>query len=195
MTAGGESVAGFGIQQPQLVVNSVNPGYNGAVAGYGGGYLGRRKKRDAVQSKGEKGRLTRKLNKNIAKKSEISKARTLKKSEKANKLKSVEKRVESRKLQRIKTRKDGRKDENKQNKLVKKKEKRTKNRKRKRKLSTPVEESFLGKSVPKRSMFEFKQKFAAGKIRTKNLLEFKFLRNLDFPFAKTGRLKKDFRFV
>ena len=56
-----------------------------------------------------------------------------------------------------------------------------------------IENSALGKTVPKDKLRNFRMKFNKGKLQTRNKSNFKFLQNLQFPFSKSGGLRSDFR--
>ena len=56
-----------------------------------------------------------------------------------------------------------------------------------------IENSVLGKSIPKGRLQDFKKKFVRGKLKTKKFASFKFLNNLDFPYSGSGALRRDFR--
>lgn len=98
---------------------------------------------------------------------------------------NIEKRTKERKQTRSKTKKG-----NRQERKKKRKEKRKKERKRK---SRKIENSLLGKAIPKGRVKEFKKKFISGKMKTKGFSSFKFLDNLDFPYSDSGSLRGDFR--
>ena len=99
--------------------------------------------------------------------------------------KNVAKRIEERKQKRRKSKKGER-----QQRKKKRKEKRKKARKKK---SMRIENSVLGKSIPKGRLKDFKKKFVRGKLKTKRFASFKFLNNLDFPYSGSGDLRRDFR--
>jgi len=99
--------------------------------------------------------------------------------------KNIAKRIKERKQERLKTKKGER-----QQRKKKRKEKRKKARKRK---SLKIENSVLGRSIPKGRLQDFKKKFVRGKIKTKGFASFKFLNNLDFPYSRSGALRRDFR--
>jgi len=102
-----------------------------------------------------------------------------------SKQKNVEKRIKTRKQTRSKNKKVNRNERKK-----KRKEKRKKVRKQK---AMRIENSSLGKRIPKGKLQEFRTKYLRGRSKTKGYTSFKFLNNLDFPFSDTGSLRRDFR--
>jgi len=70
------------------------------------------------------------------------------------------------------------------------KEKRRKRRKQRRTKLRRIEESRLGKPVPKKKMEMFRENFRRGKEKVGRS---KILKNVENPFEKRGRLRSDFR--
>ena len=70
------------------------------------------------------------------------------------------------------------------------KEKRRKRRKQRRTKLRRIEESRLGKPVPKEKMEMFRENFRRGKEKVGGS---EILKNVENPFEKRGRLRSDFR--
>ena len=68
-----------------------------------------------------------------------------------------------------------------------------KKRKQKRAKLRKIEDSRLGKPIPKEKMEIFRKNFQRGKERVGRTKQDKFLKNVDNPFEGGGRLRSDFR--
>ena len=107
-------------------------------------------------------------------------------------------RKRSRKGQRSKKRKSAKSAERKKQRKRKRKlsgkkarkEKRRRRRKQKRAKLRRIEDSRLGKPVPKEKLEMFRENFRRGKEKVEGA---KILRAVENPFEKRGRLRSDFR--
>ena len=106
-----------------------------------------------------------------------------------------EQRSEKRKSSKKNKRKSKRKKKRKMSgeKKSGRKERRKRRRKQKRAKLRKIEDSRLGKPIPKEKMEMFRENFQRGKERVGISKQDKFLKIVDNPFEGGGRLRSDFR--
>ena len=139
--------------------------------------------------------------KSLREKEEESKS--LRKEEEKNKSLLKKERMSLRKEQRSEKRKSSKKNKRKSKRKKKRKlssekksrrkERRKRRRKQKRAKLRKIEDSRLGKPIPKEKMEIFRKNFQRGKARVGRTKQDKFLKNVDNPFEGGGRLRSDFR--
>ena len=124
---------------------------------------------------------------------EEEKSKSLRKKERKSLRK--EQRSEKRKSSKKNKRKSKRKKKRKMSGEKKngRKERRKRRRKQKRAKLRRIEDSRLGKPIPKEKMEIFRENFQRGKKRVGISKQDKFLKNVDNPFEVGGRLRSDFR--
>ena len=139
--------------------------------------------------------------KSLREKEEESKS--LRKEEEKNKSLLKKERMSLRKEQRSEKRKSSKKNKRKSKRKKKRKlssekksrrkERRKRRRKQKRAKLRRIEDSLLGKPIPKEKMEIFRKNFQRGKEIVGRSQQDKFLKNVDNPFEGGGRLRSDFR--
>ena len=130
-------------------------------------------------------------------------SKSLRKEEEKNKSLLKKERMSLRKEQRSEKRKSSKKNKRKSKRKKKRKlssekksrrkERRKRRRKQKRAKLRRIEDSLLGKPIPKEKMEIFRKNFQRGKARVGRTKQDKFLKNVDNPFEAGGRLRSDFR--
>ena len=130
-------------------------------------------------------------------------SKSLRKEEEKSKSLRKKERKSLRKEQRSEKRKSSKKNKRKSKRKKKRKisgekksgrkERRKRKRKQKRAKLRKIEDSRLGKPIPKEKMEIFRENFQRGKERVGISKQDKFLKIVDNPFEGGGRLRSDFR--